>query len=304
MAGISSRAANSLENRHKFNGGTELNNSFDISLYETDFRLYDPQIGRFAQADPLADDFEDWSPYVFANDNPILLNDPLGLANDTTGRNPTPHPELNVTVTAKAKPRTIQSGISIINSPGTGVQNNPNYNPFTTASATNSPYRTFQSQCAPGCTLHQHVGIQMGDYFVEGVTFFVPAGRVFKGVKWLFSLRKARQVLGIAKLLHASKFGIGSYKSLKAINSIAGTQVHHLIEKRFASLLGQNADDMLSIVVTQSEHQVFTNAWRAEIGYNGSKSVLTTGAATLNDVENAARKIYKDYPDILKALGL
>ena len=80
MSGISSKAAGKLENRYKFNDGTELNNSFDISLYETDFRLYDPQIGRFAQVDELAVLDYDISPYVFANDNPILMNDPLGLA--------------------------------------------------------------------------------------------------------------------------------------------------------------------------------------------------------------------------------
>lgn len=35
-------------------------------------------------------------------------------------------------------------------------------------------------------------------------------------------------------------------------------QVHHLIEQRFATLLGQNVNDMLSIVVTRTEHDVFT----------------------------------------------
>jgi hypothetical protein len=47
MAGISSKTAGKLENRRKFNDGTELTNNFDLSLYETPFRDYDPQIGRF-----------------------------------------------------------------------------------------------------------------------------------------------------------------------------------------------------------------------------------------------------------------
>lgn len=80
MAGISSKAAGGMENRYKFNDGTELNTSLDVGLFETDFRLYDPQIGRFAQTDELAEEFDGWSPYVYANINPILLNDPLGLA--------------------------------------------------------------------------------------------------------------------------------------------------------------------------------------------------------------------------------
>ena len=104
MQGISSKAAGGVENRYKANGGTEFNNDFNISLYETTYRGLDPQIGRFWQIDPLGEEFEDWSPYTFANDNPIYFSDPLGLAatNDTTGNNPTDHPELAITVTAKA----------------------------------------------------------------------------------------------------------------------------------------------------------------------------------------------------------
>lgn len=61
---------------------------------------------------------------------------------------------------------------------------------------------------------------------------------------------------------------------------------------------------MSSIVLTEAEHQVFTNAWRAKIGYEGSNAIKTTLTATRADVEKAAREIYKDYPEILNALGL
>ena len=89
MAGISSKALNNAPvNRFKFNDGTELaNKEFSdgsgLEWYETDFRSYDPQIGRFHQIDPLADITKNFSPYVFANNNPILLNDPWGLLGDT-----------------------------------------------------------------------------------------------------------------------------------------------------------------------------------------------------------------------------
>lgn len=79
MAGISSKAMGKLDNKYKFNDGTELNSTFDIGLYETPFRLYDPQIGRFIQIDELAEGFDEWSPYTFALNNPILINDPTGL---------------------------------------------------------------------------------------------------------------------------------------------------------------------------------------------------------------------------------
>lgn len=54
---------------------------------------------------------------------------------------------------------------------------------------------------------------------------------------------------------------------------------------------------MAAIVVTRAEHQVFTNAWKQAIPY-GSRNV------TPNMVNNAARDIYSDYPEILKASEL
>ncbi len=92
MAGISSKAlkANYAENKKKFNDGTELNTDFDINLYETSYRLLDPQIGRFHQIDPLAGIADEYSPYTYVLNNPLLFNDPYGL--DTT-RGSTPKPE-------------------------------------------------------------------------------------------------------------------------------------------------------------------------------------------------------------------
>jgi hypothetical protein len=79
-----------------------------------------------------------------------------------------------------------------------------------------------------------------------------------------------------------------------------GLQAHHLIEQRFAAALGQNARQGLSIAVTQAEHQAFTNAWRQAIPYGAQG----TGRATQEQVMQAARDIYANYPAILNALGL
>jgi RHS repeat-associated protein len=91
MAGISDKAAKVpyTENKYRYNGGNELQNKefsdgSGLEMYDANFRGYDPQLGRFWQIDPLADVNEAYSPYSFANDNPILLNDPLGLADDTS----------------------------------------------------------------------------------------------------------------------------------------------------------------------------------------------------------------------------
>jgi hypothetical protein len=76
-------------------------------------------------------------------------------------------------------------------------------------------------------------------------------------------------------------------------------QAHHLIEHRFAHLFGSTRAGGLSIAVTTAEHQVFTNQWRRLIGYGSG-----TRSANLQSVQDAAREIYRDYPEILSALGL
>ena len=76
MVGISSKAAGKLENKRKWNVGSELNTDFDVNLYETFYRNLDPQIGRFWQVDPKPTESE--SPYVSMGDNPIINVDPKG----------------------------------------------------------------------------------------------------------------------------------------------------------------------------------------------------------------------------------
>lgn len=68
--------------------------------------------------------------------------------------------------------------------------------------------------------------------------------------------------------------------------------------------MGVNPGSMSSIAVTAEEHQIFTNAWRNAIGYKGSKSVINTTNATKEQIYKAAKDIYKNYPAILKTLGL
>jgi len=88
MAGISDKAvkSNYRENKYRFNGGSELQNKefsdgSGLEVYDAMDRMYDPQIGRFQQLDPFADLDASVSPYSFADNNPISLNDPSG---DTT----------------------------------------------------------------------------------------------------------------------------------------------------------------------------------------------------------------------------
>jgi len=86
MPGISSKALSfgGSENKYKYNGGNELqskefSDGSGLELYDAKYRLYDPQIGRFMQIDPLSDFSMNLSTYTFASNNPINRNDPWGL---------------------------------------------------------------------------------------------------------------------------------------------------------------------------------------------------------------------------------
>lgn len=107
---------------------------------------------------------------------------------------------------------------------------------------------------------------------------------------------------GLASLKVASEFGVDSYSNLRksVINTYgkgSNLEVHHLIEKRFVKNTGINPNSMKSIVVTKEEHRLFTNEWRKLIPYNTKK-------VSESEIKAAAKQVYKDYPDILKALGL
>lgn len=103
------------ENKYQFNGGNELqskefNDGGGLEWYDANFRMLDPQIGRFHQADPLADFSVGLSAYGFASNNPISRLDPWGLK-DTLfkGEVVQRDPDL-ATVTIKAHKKTSFGG--------------------------------------------------------------------------------------------------------------------------------------------------------------------------------------------------
>ncbi len=80
MAGISSKAlkTNYAENKKKF-VSQELDDDLGLNWYQFRFRNHDPQIGRFLQIDPLADEYEYNSTYAYAENRPTTGIDLEGL---------------------------------------------------------------------------------------------------------------------------------------------------------------------------------------------------------------------------------
>ena len=77
LAGIEKN--NTPEFRYLYNAGTEREKSFGLNLYETDWRRYNAQLGRFNQVDPFTDFLSGITPYNYAFNNPVYFNDPSGL---------------------------------------------------------------------------------------------------------------------------------------------------------------------------------------------------------------------------------
>ncbi|PQJ15316.1 RHS repeat domain-containing protein, partial [Aureicoccus marinus] len=332
----SSPNGNNSALKYGFNG-IEFEESLKIDLYEMDIRRFDPTIGRWISSDPVTH-FSN-SPYNGFDNNPIYWADPSGAdatdfvmdiykkssddekwvnnhdgtfssnkkqsvkcqecssyyLNLETGRVDLISGDQDLTKQGKfwlggsdATVGDIEDmlellGFEYTRDSGFRVETTDAYNAF------------IQMHNSEVVQLTKSLAIEYGMVYIGNIFFPAGGGGAAAG---------AVGGRGISVLGYASKYGIKSYKELLKLTKGKGLQVHHLIEKRFASILGVSPGSMQSIALTKFEHQVFTNAWRAKIGYNGSNAAITTANATKADVINAAREIYKDYPTILKALGL
>lgn len=86
---------------------------------------------------------------------------------------------------------------------------------------------------------------------------------------------------------------IDTYSNLKKQAKGTGNGVHHIIEKRFAkSLKLGDTNQMGSVILTKSQHRVYTNAWRKALPYGKTYNA--------EQVLNAAKSVYKSAPDLLK----
>ena len=254
--------------RDSFTGQEDQTPDFGTSYTDFGARQYSPAIRRWMTPDPLSEKYYGVSPYAFCNDNPVNFVDPDG-----------------------EDPSLIWDIASI----GFGIDS----------------FRDNYRAGKYGAAIFDGFGIA-----VDVVAAFIPIIPGGIGI-----LRTGNRVLNIAdagidalklgdelsSFSHAAEFGVDSYKNLKkSVQATYGTgsglEVHHLIEKRFAKQMGMKEVDMPSIVLTKDEHRQFTAAWREAIGYDKSGAEMFTSGVEKEQILNVARDIYKDYPELLKAI--
>ena len=250
--------------RDGFTGKDDQSPDFGLAYADFGARQYSPALRRWLVPDPLSEKYYGISPYAYCGGDPVTRIDTDGQVWDTI----------------------IDVG-SLLYDVGSAA--------YYHAKGDNQSARQ-QIKAA---------GVDLACALIPGVSaaYLRLARLADKGID---AIKLGRELGAFEK---ASEFGVNSYKSLKTAvtrkyGKNSGLEVHHLIEKRFATTLQVDEKDMAAIVLTPEEHQLFTQKWRNLIGYSNSNADIVTETASVEDIKKAARKVYEDYPEILALLEL
>ena len=269
-------STSAIGNRFLFHG---CEYSWKANLYLNGARWYDPVVGRFISKDPsgIANGLNE---YKYCNNNPVNFIDP-------TGEGPIAWANWCAEVAGNGYNRGgVWGGMKVGfgNTLGMFI----NIGKLQEVEQFSGNAGMYWDECR---------GKAWGEWAKVG-------GIALQDIGLGLGVGSAAKAFGVARsgfgeLSQAEQYGVGTYNQLRNAARGTGSEVHHLIEKRFAGLVGQKSGNMLSVVLTKAEHQAFTQAWRQVIPYGAG-----TAQATLGTVQAAARAIYADSPAILRALGL
>jgi RHS repeat-associated protein len=94
--------------RYKYNG-KELQEEFGLNVYDYGARNYDPALGRWLSPDALSEEYSDYSPYVYAFNDPVRHIDPDGNApEDILGEIDPPGTKKSSSLLGTLKPLPVQ----------------------------------------------------------------------------------------------------------------------------------------------------------------------------------------------------
>lgn len=269
----------------------------DTGLVYMGRRYYDPQLARFISPDPLAASTSggpNFNRYRYASNNPFSFSDPTGACDQLTGSR-----VCNGTGFAGDRLSTTQYTAGGI----------PKYDPSAPAPAETvkaTGLDAFAEYFAERNFFTGQGSLTDFDAVSEAIVVPLmnsPSGTTVAGGVKLATVivvaREANAAKGFGNLSRAADFGVAPHNVLRKAVAGTGLQSHHLLEKRFAEVVGQKKSQMLSVAVTEAEHQPFTNAWRRAFPYGTNYRQLSA-----DQVMNKAREIYANYPAFLKELGL
>jgi RHS repeat-associated protein len=253
----------------------------EAGLYYMRARYYDPVTSRFVSEDPIGLE-GGINPYVFVSGDPVNYSDPSGLTECPGGwfwfTEQIDEDTTRITLRC--------SGFVL-----------------TPIIVTPSTPRWANVTWSANFGVEGRRGGNLAAGIVPGVATIHDGATLITGRNWITEERVGlggRVLAGVGVLTPVSAPELkAAYGTVRRAIRGTGLQAHHLIEQRFRHLFAEKPYSWTAIALTKEQHQLFTNAWRNHIGYGEG-----TDNATFSMVEDAARRVYADHPDLLRVLGL